>query len=89
MEKDITQNKIHISLRQKGETMSYLDQIVNTLKIRLKWYHDALAIAEGKIVKPIGFGFPSSTNNTFNPESIWEWRGAVRELQNTLDMFGA
>ena len=64
-----------------------LNQVVNSLNQRIKWYREALSIAEGKTIRPIGFNFPTSTNDTFNPESIWEWRGAIRELQNTLDMF--
>lgn len=66
--------------------MAYSDLVVNTLKARADWYQEALWIASGIKPKPNGYDFPSSTNGEFATESMWEWRGAIREIQNTISM---
>ena len=75
-------------MRKKGDKMgtTYMNLVVNTLKVRLKWYQDSIDIVAGIKPKPNGYDFPSSTNEPFAPETMWEWRGAIKELQNTINM---
>lgn len=63
-----------------------MKNIVNCIEKRLAWYKTAIEWAEGKTMRPTGFTFPSSSHGDYASESLWEWRGAERELQNTLDM---
>ena len=60
--------------------------IITCLENRLAWYKTSVLWGEGKIQRPTGFNFPTSTNGDYAPESVWEWRGIVREIQNTLNM---
>jgi len=67
--------------------MSRLDQILNCMELRLNWYLKSIDMACGVIPWENGYNWPSSTNHvTSDPTAIIEWRGAVRELQNSLDM---
>lgn len=66
--------------------MSYSDLVINTLKVRAEWYQESLYIAAGIKPRPNGYDFPTSTNGPFSTEAMWEWRGAIREIQNTIDM---
>ena len=67
--------------------MSRLEQIINCMESRLGWYKKSIAMACGDIPWENGYNWPSSTNHVAtDPTSIMEWRGAVRELQNSIDM---
>ena len=64
-----------------------MKDIANCLEQRLKWYQKSIDMMSGKIPYENGFDFPTSTNNpTQDPTSICEWRGAAREIENTLGM---
>ena len=66
--------------------MDYSEHVLNTVRQRLLWYKSALEIVKGIVPKPNDFDYPTSTNDPFSPEAMWEWRGAIRELQNTIHM---
>lgn len=53
-------------------------ELINCLKVRLKWYEEALEYRRKMVVPPIGFTIPDGDINT--------WEGAVRELKNTINM---
>lgn len=66
-----------------------MNNIITCLQLRLSHYQKAIAMATGSIEWNNHFDFPPCTSNDFrNPTAIYEWRGAARELQNTLDMLG-
>ena len=48
------------------------------LKARLRWYNDAIDLKTGKRKWVNGFNFPAG--------DVESWRGAAKELKNTLDM---
>ena len=48
------------------------------LKARLRWYNDAIDLKIGKRKWVNGFNFPDG--------DVESWRGAAKELKNTLDM---
>ena len=48
------------------------------LKARLKWYQNAISLKEGTTPWINGFDFPEGNVDT--------WRGAAKELKNSLDM---
>lgn len=66
--------------------MDYSEHVLNTVRQRLLWYKAAIEIVRGVVPKPNDFDYPTSTNDPFSPETMWEWRGAIRELQNTIHM---
>jgi len=65
---------------------SYLPSVISCLKSRIAWYEKAVALSTGEMPWENGFNFPSSTLERSNAASVWEWRGAIREMKNTLDM---
>lgn len=70
--------------------MKRILQALASMESRALWYRKSIAMACGEIPHENGFNYPSSTNN--NPHSadaIWEWRGAYRELVNSIDMLKA
>jgi len=58
------------------------ETVTGCLESRLAWYKKAVAIAKREIPYQNDFDWP--TKETGNPLS--EWVGAIRELQNTIDM---
>lgn len=67
--------------------MSRITNVVGSMECRLKWYQKAIDMACGVIPWENGFNWPSSTNPiTTDPTAIQEWRGAARELCNSLAM---
>ena len=54
------------------------EELRNCLEGRLKWYQEALEYRRKGIMSPIGFPLPDGDIST--------WKGAARELKNTLDM---
>jgi len=64
-----------------------MKNIINCLEFRLKWYEKSIDMMCGRIPMENGFDFPTSTNNPKqDATAICEWRGAAREIKNTLDM---
>ena len=51
--------------------------LINCLENRLKWYKEAISIKESNMCIN-GYNYPAGT--------VEEWKGAVKELKNTLDM---
>lgn len=64
----------------RGKTAE--ETVTGCLESRLSWYKKAVAIAKREIPYENGFDWPPE--ETDNPLS--EWTGAIRELQNTIDM---
>ena len=64
----------------------YFSSVISCLKSRIAWYEKAIALSIGEIPWENHFDFPTSTLDRSNAASVWEWRGAVREMKNTLDM---
>jgi len=58
------------------------ETVTGCLEARLAWYKKAAAIAKREVPYENGFDWPAE--ETDNPLS--EWTGAIRELQNTIDM---
>ena len=52
----------------------------SSLRARLRWYNDAIALKTGERKWVNGFNFPAG--------DVEVWRGAAMELKNTLDMVG-
>lgn len=61
-------------------------QITDCLKVRVAWYERAIAMHKGEIEWDNHFDWPSCSTHPRDPMSLCEWRGALRELENTLDM---
>ena len=60
--------------------------VISCLKARIVWYEKAISLTTGDIPWENCFDFPPSTLDRSNAVSVWEWRGAVREMKNTLNM---
>lgn len=59
----------------------------NCLACRLKSYEKAIAMVTKEIPWENGYNWPDYPGRgVLDPENIYYWRGAVRELKNTLDM---
>jgi hypothetical protein len=63
-----------------------MNEIINCLKSRKNWYEKAINMACGKTEWENSFNFPKINYDHHNVGAIPEWRGAVHELQNTIDM---
>lgn len=59
--------------------------ILNCMKRRSEWYGKAISILEGDLPRQNGFDFPPSANpDPYAPENLYFWRGAKKELDNTI-----
>lgn len=64
-----------------------MNNILNSLKSRSAWYGKAISILEGDFPRQNGFDFPPSTSrDPYAPENLYFWRGAKKEIDNTIDM---
>jgi hypothetical protein len=57
------------------------EEIVNCLKLRCDWYQKSIDIVTRKIEWVRPFDFPDG--------EVKAWNGAIRELQNTINMMEA
>lgn len=70
--------------------MKQVLQAIESMESRALWYRKAIKIGCGEIPWENHFDFPSSINNDpHSADAIWEWRGAYRELCNSIDMLRA
>ena len=63
-----------------------LDCIMPCINGRIAWYEKAIALSTREIPWENGFTFPTPTVGRGDASNVSEWRGAIRELKNTLDM---
>ena len=65
---------------------TYIAQIASCIQARIAWHEKAIAIQTGEAPHENGFDYPTASNSPYDLTAISEWRGAVRELKNTLHM---
>lgn len=63
--------------------------LAECIRARINWYERAIAMQTGEIEWDNHFGRPPSRVEPGNNTSLCEWRGALHELKNTLDMLEA
>lgn len=64
-----------------------MNNILNCLKARSAWYGKAISILEGDLPRQNGFDFPpSASRDPYAPENLYFWRGAKKEIDNTIHM---